>query len=76
MMTSQKMKRGTGTTDEHFDLVSVLYHALQGSSTAWRYAQDAEEAGDVELARFFTHARDSYNELCESAKTMLKQRLR
>jgi hypothetical protein len=32
----------TGTRDEHYNLVSVLYHALSGADTCERYALDAE----------------------------------
>ena len=35
----------TGTRDEHYNLVSVLYHALQGADTCNVYALDAEAAG-------------------------------
>lgn len=46
----------TGTRDETYDLVSVLYHALQGAQTAMQYVQDAEREGDPELVRFFRDA--------------------
>ena len=31
----------TGTRDEHYDLVSVLYHALHGAENCDIYATDA-----------------------------------
>src|SRR5215208_3864086 len=43
----------TGTRDEHYNLVSVLYHALSGADTCERYALDAETVGDERLAAFF-----------------------
>jgi hypothetical protein len=39
----------TGTPDEHYNLVSVLYHALQGAEIYEEYVEDAEAAGDDEL---------------------------
>ena len=39
----------TGTRDEHYNLVSVLYHALSGADSCDRYALDAEAAGDERL---------------------------
>ena len=42
----------TGTPDAHYNLISVIYHALQGAETYDQYAADAERAGDRELARF------------------------
>ena len=35
-------ERTTGTKDEQYNLVSVLYHALQGADTCATYLQDAE----------------------------------
>ncbi|HEY2922136.1 MAG TPA: hypothetical protein VGK77_24410 [Candidatus Binatia bacterium] len=37
-------KREPVTRDEHYDLVSVLYHALQGDDTLAQYIDDAEGA--------------------------------
>jgi hypothetical protein len=42
--------RTTGTRDEHDNVISVLYHALQGADTCATYLQDAEHAGDQDLA--------------------------
>ena len=41
----------TGTKDPTYDLVSVLYHALQGADLYVQYASDA--GSDQELAAFF-----------------------
>jgi len=38
-------ERTTGTRDEHYNLISVLYHALHGAENCDRYAADAEVAG-------------------------------
>ena len=61
----------TGTRDEHFDLVSVLYHALQGADACGRYASDAEAAGDERLAAFFGEAQATQRRLAGRAKGML-----
>ncbi len=60
-----------GTRDEHYDLVSVLYHALQGADTCNVYALDAETAGDERLAAFFREASVMQTQLAERAKGML-----
>ncbi len=65
----------TGTADEHFDLVSVLYHALEGAAACETYAEDAEDAGDEEMAQFFREAQDHNRELAERAKDLLRQKL-
>jgi hypothetical protein len=46
-------EQATGTKDATYDLVSVLYHALQGTETCGQYIQDAEQADDQELIQFF-----------------------
>ena len=61
--------------DEHYDLVSVLYHALQSSETIEQYLRDAEEAGDIALAEFFRELRDEDLSRVERAKVLLRERL-
>jgi hypothetical protein len=61
----------TGTRDEHYNLVSVLYHALQGADTCDQYALDAEAEGKQDLANFFRTAQRSHSELADQAKKLL-----
>jgi hypothetical protein len=61
----------TGTRDEHYNLVSVLYHALSGADSCDRYALDAEAAGDERLAAFFREGQVLQTELAERAKGLL-----
>ena len=46
-------EQATGTRDETYNLVSVLYHALQGAQTTMQYVQDAEQEGDPELVQLY-----------------------
>jgi hypothetical protein len=69
-------EQATGIRDETYNLVSVLYHALQGAQTAMQYVQDAEQEGDQELVQFFRDAQVWQRHLAEQAKELLKQRLR
>jgi hypothetical protein len=64
-------ERTTGTRDEQYNLVSVLYHALQGAETIEAYTVDAEAAGDERLAAFFREAQATYRQLAERAKERL-----
>ncbi|HYN88541.1 MAG TPA: hypothetical protein VER55_08415 [Ardenticatenaceae bacterium] len=64
-----------GTRDEHYNLISVLYHALQGAETYSIYVQDAEEAGESELAQFFRDVREEERQRAERAKQLLVQKL-
>ena len=41
-------KDSTGTRDTVYDLVSIIYHALQGAETYGMYVGDAEEVGDAD----------------------------
>jgi hypothetical protein len=61
----------TGTRDEHYNLVSVLYHALQGAENCDRYAADAEVTGDERLAEFFREAQVMQAQLAERSKELL-----
>jgi hypothetical protein len=61
----------TGTRDEHYNLISVLYHALHGAENCDRYAADAEVAGDERLAAFFRESQLVQTQLAERAKGML-----
>ena len=45
------MASGTGTSNPEYNLVSVLYHALQGADLYQKYASDA--GSDQDLANFF-----------------------
>lgn len=61
----------TGTRDEHYNLISALYHLLKGASNAEQYIADAEEAGDQELAQFFRDWQEEQRNLAERAKNLL-----
>ena len=64
-----------GTRDVTYNLISVIYHALQGAETYQMYEQDAQEEGDQEAASVFREAQQSSRQLADRAKTMLSQRL-
>lgn len=65
----------TGTPDPHYNLVSVLYHALEGGSTIDTYIQDAEGAGDDELAEFLGQVKQGYKRTADQAKQLLVARV-
>lgn len=72
---SQSAESATGERDENYNLISVLYHALQGAETSNKYLEDAKESGDEELADFFEEACSSQSELAQRAKQLLASRL-
>ncbi len=61
----------TGTRDEHYNLISVLYHALHAAENCEIYALDAEEADNDDLAAFFRNAQSMQRHLAEQAKEWL-----
>ena len=69
------IEQKTGTTDAAYDLVSVLYHALQGAETYDRYIADAKERGDDELAEFFRDVQQSNSRVAARARELLGSRL-
>lgn len=65
----------TGTKDVTYNLISVIYHALQGAETYSQYVHDAEQSGDNDTARFFREILQEEQRRAERAKDMLQQRL-
>jgi rubrerythrin len=65
----------TGVRDEHYAVVSILYHALQGAETYQTYINDAERAGDQELVQFFREVQEEERRRAARAKELLRGRL-
>ena len=63
----------TGTRDEIYDVVSVLYHALQGGETCMQYLQDAQETGGQKLVQFFQEVQECHRHVATRAKEVLAQ---
>lgn len=77
-MSAQKSDNSqgdTGTRDITYDLVSVIYHALQGAETTALYIADARQEGNSELEQFFTQAKDEYQARADRAKQLLTTHL-
>src|SRR5919206_4517841 len=64
-------ERATGTRNEEYNLISVLYHALHGAETCDIYALDAEAEGRTDLYEFFREAQVAQTHLAERAKELL-----
>ena len=61
--------------NEHYDVISVLHHALEGAWKCETYIRDAEKAGDETLAQFFREAQQEQCARAEQAKALLKHRI-
>ena len=59
------------TMDKDYDLISVLYHALQAVETCAQYRQDAEAEGSPEVADFMREVQEQNTRLAQRAKELL-----
>jgi hypothetical protein len=75
MGSTQKGDQQTGTPDVTYNLVSVLYHALEGAAICGRYMDDAERAGEHDVAQFFHDVSEGHKQRAERAKRLLAGRL-
>ncbi|ACK69523.1 conserved hypothetical protein [Gloeothece citriformis PCC 7424] len=75
MTSTTQSKSNTSVNDCNYNLISVLYHLMQGASTYDQYIEDAQQAGDEELADFFRNLKQASNSTAEKGKQLLSQRL-
>jgi hypothetical protein len=73
-MAEGRSERATGTPNTIYDLSSVLFHALEGGASYDQYIQDAEEAGDQELADFFRRVRNEDSNRADEAQRLIAER--
>lgn len=69
-MQQGQSSEATGTRDDTYDVISVVYHALQGAENCEIYAEDAE---DERLRSFFQQASDQQRRLADLGKQVLMQ---
>jgi hypothetical protein len=76
-MSSMTTETGniTGTTDKDYNLIWYTEACLSNALRMDLYIQDAERAGDSELAEFFRKAQADSRKGAEHGKTMLARRL-
>jgi hypothetical protein len=72
---SQDSTAKTGTKDATYNIVSILYHSLQGADLYEEYIRDAEQSGENDLVQFFREAQEENRRRAERAKEILGQRL-
>jgi hypothetical protein len=66
----QAQSSETGTRDETYDVISILYHALQGAENCEIFAEDSDRD---ELKQFFREAGEQQRQLAEKGKRLLIQ---
>ena len=77
-MSAQKSDNSqgdTGTRDITYDLVSVIYHSLQGAETTAMFVGDAEQEGNQELAQFFRECKEEMQARADRAKQLMATHL-
>jgi hypothetical protein len=75
VMTSSETGNITGTADKDYNLIWFTQASLDNALRLETYIQDAERAGDSELADFFRKAQADSRKGGEQGKAMLKARL-
>ncbi len=66
-------QQSTGTSDPTYNIISVLYHALQGAETIQQYLDD--EGTEQELREYFERVQQGYRRAAEMGKQLLVQRI-
>jgi hypothetical protein len=61
----------TGVADPVYNLISIVYHALQGADLYRKYEQDAQ--GDQQLAQFFRQACEDEKRRAQQGRELLLQ---
>lgn len=76
-MTMQHEEFGeiTGTKDKDYDLIWYTEQCLSNVLRLEMYVNDAERAGDNELAEFLRRAQDASRKGAEAGKKLLAERL-
>lgn len=64
----------TGVSNASFNLVSILYHALQSAQTYDTYIRDAEQMGDTSLAQFLRQIQTEDRNRAQYCMQLLAQR--
>jgi hypothetical protein len=67
--------QGAAERDDTYGLISVIYHCLQGAETCTQYIEDAQRAGNDELASFFEEWRNEQNRRALLGRRLLADEL-
>lgn len=62
-------QQATGTPDPTYNVISVVYHALQGAETIQQYLDDA--GVDEELKTYFQQVQQGYRRAADMGKQHL-----
>ena len=66
-------QQATGTSDPTYNVIAVVYHALQGAETIQKYLDDA--GTEDELRTYFAQVQQGYRRAADMGKQLLVQRI-
>ena len=70
MTEFQQQGQQTGTRNETYDVIAILYHALQGAENCQTYIKDAK---DEKVRQFFEQALNTQRQLADQGKEVLQK---
>ncbi|HEV7770710.1 MAG TPA: hypothetical protein VGO66_08655 [Solirubrobacterales bacterium] len=74
-MGSEETGQVTGTKDKDYNVIWFAEQCLSNVLRLETYIEDADRAGDSELADFFRRAQETSRKGAEQGKTLLAKRL-
>ncbi|MGN6371798.1 MAG: hypothetical protein ACTHM1_02235 [Solirubrobacteraceae bacterium] len=74
-MATEETGNLTGTKDKDYNIIWFVEQCLSNVLRLEVYVQDAERAGDSELAEFFRRAQGESRKGAEQGKEMLRARI-
>ena len=74
-MATEEAGQITGTKDKDYDIIWFTEQCLSNALRLETYIQDAERAGDSELAEFFRRAQGASRKGGEQGKELLRKRI-
>ena len=75
MALSQEAGEVTGTKDKDYNIIWFVEQCLSNVLRLDTYIEDAERAGDNDLADFFRRAQEASRKGAEQGKDLLRSRL-
>ena len=75
MSSSTETGQVTGTLDKDYNLIWFTEKCMDNALRLETYTEDANRAGDSELAEFFRRAQNESRKGAEQGKRMLAQRI-
>jgi hypothetical protein len=75
MTSSSEIGQVTGTQDKDYNIIWFTEQCLSNVLRLETYVQDAERAGDAELADFFRRAQGESRKGADQGKQLLRARL-